>query len=278
MSMTCPRGYQKAKNRTYIPSVVDSAVLCQLGLGSFYLIGSVSAATEEKGFVVSGGGRGGGGICREWHGGGEGGGGVLLLESSVPVGGRMKIGGNVAKTIPVDMLPGIALGKIIERRPSTPPIYSPGPSTPPSYSPGPSRNAECSNCKLLLGKIKLRKKEIMSWLRRCAELREAAQSDEWVEMLVLYCWRSAEEDFRVAGVKLCEEVAAANEETSYFIQELDVVPGLVVVTQKTSEFLKETQEKDDERLRQLEALARDTEARAREKCIFIEKLKGNQPF
>ncbi|GKA35161.1 hypothetical protein Tco_0721652, partial [Tanacetum coccineum] len=38
---------------------------------------------------------------------------------------------------------------------STTPCYSPGPSTPPSYSPGPSRNAECSNCKLLLGKIKL---------------------------------------------------------------------------------------------------------------------------
>ncbi|GKB10714.1 hypothetical protein Tco_0844637 [Tanacetum coccineum] len=32
---------------------------------------------------------------------------------------------------------------------------STGPSTHPSYSPGPSRNAECSNCKLLLGKIKL---------------------------------------------------------------------------------------------------------------------------
>ncbi|GJZ27321.1 hypothetical protein Tco_0571574 [Tanacetum coccineum] len=28
-------------------------------------------------------------------------------------------------------------------------------STPPSDSPGPSRNAECSNCKLLLGKIKI---------------------------------------------------------------------------------------------------------------------------
>ncbi|GKC31273.1 hypothetical protein Tco_1038567, partial [Tanacetum coccineum] len=38
---------------------------------------------------------------------------------------------------------------------STTPCYSPGPSTPPSYSPGPSRNAECSNCKLLLGKIKV---------------------------------------------------------------------------------------------------------------------------
>ncbi|GKB90086.1 hypothetical protein Tco_0962358 [Tanacetum coccineum] len=39
--------------------------------------------------------------------------------------------------------------------PSTPPSYSSGPSTPPSYSPGPSRNAECSNCKLLLRKIKV---------------------------------------------------------------------------------------------------------------------------
>ncbi|GKE66785.1 hypothetical protein Tco_1520946, partial [Tanacetum coccineum] len=35
------------------------------------------------------------------------------------------------------------------------PSYFPGPSTPPSYSPRPSRNAECSNCKLLIGKIKV---------------------------------------------------------------------------------------------------------------------------
>ncbi|GKB75219.1 syntaxin-52-like protein isoform X3, partial [Tanacetum coccineum] len=38
---------------------------------------------------------------------------------------------------------------------STTPIYSPGPSTPPSYSPGLSRNVECSNCKFLVGKIKV---------------------------------------------------------------------------------------------------------------------------
>ncbi|GJU40688.1 hypothetical protein Tco_1193645 [Tanacetum coccineum] len=92
--------------------------------------------------------------------------------------------------------------------------------------------------------------------------------------------RSVDEDFRVAGVinKLCEEVAATNEETGYFIQELDVVPGWVVATQKTFEFLKETQAKDDERLRQLEALSRETKAMTCEKCIFIEKLKGNRPF
>ncbi|GKF58524.1 hypothetical protein Tco_0172061 [Tanacetum coccineum] len=92
--------------------------------------------------------------------------------------------------------------------------------------------------------------------------------------------RSVDEDFRVAGVinKLCEEVVVANEETCYFIQELDVIPSWVVATQKTFEFLKETQEKEDEKLRQLEALARETKARAREKYIFTKKLKGNQPF
>ncbi|GJS16887.1 hypothetical protein Tco_0411359 [Tanacetum coccineum] len=42
-------------------------------------------------------------------------------------------------------------------RPSTPPSYSSGPSTPPNYSPGSSRNAECSNCKHLHGKISVLK-------------------------------------------------------------------------------------------------------------------------
>ncbi|GKF91955.1 hypothetical protein Tco_0275656, partial [Tanacetum coccineum] len=39
--------------------------------------------------------------------------------------------------------------------PSTPPSYSSGTSTPQSYSPGTLRNAKCSNCKLLLRKIKV---------------------------------------------------------------------------------------------------------------------------
>nr|GEY07727.1 hypothetical protein [Tanacetum cinerariifolium] len=41
--------------------------------------------------------------------------------------------------------------------PSTPPSYSSGPSTHPNYSPGSSRNAECSNCKHLCGKISVLK-------------------------------------------------------------------------------------------------------------------------
>ncbi|GJZ23125.1 transposase, MuDR, MULE transposase domain protein [Tanacetum coccineum] len=41
--------------------------------------------------------------------------------------------------------------------PSTPPSYSSGPLTPPNYYPGSSRNAECSNCKHLRGKISVLK-------------------------------------------------------------------------------------------------------------------------
>nr|GEX33576.1 hypothetical protein [Tanacetum cinerariifolium] len=41
--------------------------------------------------------------------------------------------------------------------PSTPPSYSSGPSTPPNYSSGSSKNAECSNCKHLRGKISVLK-------------------------------------------------------------------------------------------------------------------------
>nr|GFC72377.1 hypothetical protein [Tanacetum cinerariifolium] len=40
-------------------------------------------------------------------------------------------------------------------RGATTPSYFLGPSTPPNYSQGPSRNAECSNCKFLFGKIKV---------------------------------------------------------------------------------------------------------------------------
>ncbi|GKE47886.1 hypothetical protein Tco_1479144, partial [Tanacetum coccineum] len=41
--------------------------------------------------------------------------------------------------------------------PPTPPSYFSGPSTPTNYSLGSSRNAECSNCKHLRGKISVLK-------------------------------------------------------------------------------------------------------------------------
>ncbi|GKD01517.1 hypothetical protein Tco_1171791 [Tanacetum coccineum] len=47
---------------------------------------------------------------------------------------------------------------------STPPRYSPGASTPQSYYPGTSRNAECSNCKHLLGKIMVLKATVEMYM------------------------------------------------------------------------------------------------------------------
>ncbi|GJS11548.1 putative reverse transcriptase domain-containing protein [Tanacetum coccineum] len=51
--------------------------------------------------------------------------------------------------------PGASMTPSYFLGPSTPPSYSPGPSTPPSYTLRPSGNTECSNCKVLLGKIKV---------------------------------------------------------------------------------------------------------------------------
>ncbi|GKA43790.1 hypothetical protein Tco_0736514 [Tanacetum coccineum] len=51
--------------------------------------------------------------------------------------------------------PGASTTQSYSTGPSTTPSYSTGPSTPPSYSPGPSRNAECANCKLLIGKLQV---------------------------------------------------------------------------------------------------------------------------
>nr|GFB40277.1 hypothetical protein [Tanacetum cinerariifolium] len=65
---------------------------------------------------------------------------------------RLLVGSPGASTTPIYYL-GSSLTPIYSPRSSTPPRYSPGTSTPQSYSTGTSRNAECSNCKYLLGKI-----------------------------------------------------------------------------------------------------------------------------
>nr|GEZ92722.1 hypothetical protein [Tanacetum cinerariifolium] len=49
--------------------------------------------------------------------------------------------------------PGSSSTPIYSSESSTPPRYSPRASTPQSYSPRTLKNAECSNCKHLLGKI-----------------------------------------------------------------------------------------------------------------------------
>ncbi|GJZ85004.1 hypothetical protein Tco_0650343 [Tanacetum coccineum] len=65
---------------------------------------------------------------------------------------RLLVGSPRASTTPIYSL-GSSSTPIYSSGSSTPPRYSSGASTPQTYSPGPSRNAECSNCKHLLGKI-----------------------------------------------------------------------------------------------------------------------------
>ncbi|GJR41164.1 hypothetical protein Tco_1216848 [Tanacetum coccineum] len=65
---------------------------------------------------------------------------------------RLLVGSPRASTTPIYSL-GSSSTPIYSPGSSTSPRYSPGASTPQSYSTGPSRNAECSNCKHLLGKI-----------------------------------------------------------------------------------------------------------------------------
>nr|GEY59428.1 hypothetical protein [Tanacetum cinerariifolium] len=65
---------------------------------------------------------------------------------------RLLVGSSGASTTPI-YSPGSSSTPFYSPGSSTPPRYSPRASTPQSYSPGTSRNAECSNCKHLLGKI-----------------------------------------------------------------------------------------------------------------------------
>ncbi|GJZ99910.1 hypothetical protein Tco_0672461 [Tanacetum coccineum] len=54
--------------------------------------------------------------------------------------------------------------------------------------------------------------------------------------------------------------------------------GGTLVLDKTTEFLKKIQGKDSQKMLQLQNLGSETELRAREKELFIEKLKDAIPF
>ncbi|GKC85813.1 hypothetical protein Tco_1141530 [Tanacetum coccineum] len=110
---------------------------------------------------------------------------------------------------------------------------------------------------------------------RCDELCRSSYSEEWEDMFILYCRRVAVEDSSLERETngLCSGLAACIEEREYFIDELDVLVDRFVL-EKMAEFLKETQDKDRNRLMKLQVLGREFELRAGEKNHFIEKLKG----
>nr|GEV72031.1 hypothetical protein [Tanacetum cinerariifolium] len=66
--------------------------------------------------------------------------------------------------------------------PSTPPSYSSGPSTPPNYSSGYSRNAKCSNCKHLRGKISVLKSLLEQWRKTYVNVDCDLYDNDIIEM------------------------------------------------------------------------------------------------
>ncbi|GKG16612.1 hypothetical protein Tco_0361569, partial [Tanacetum coccineum] len=91
---------------------------------------------------------------------------------------------------------------------------------------------------------------------------------------ILYCQRAMGEDQRLAWQinALCDTLTDVIERRENFVAELDMlvpkfVPG------KMAEFMKETLNKDVPNLMKLQILGREFELRAREKDLFIEKLK-----
>ncbi|GKE73948.1 hypothetical protein Tco_1535989 [Tanacetum coccineum] len=77
-------------------------------------------------------------------------------------------------------------------------------------------------------------------------------------MFMLYCRRAATEDSSLAGEinGLCDRLTSRIEEREYFIDELDLLVDSFV-PEKLAEFLKETQEKDKNRLMKLQILGRE---------------------
>ncbi|GJR48363.1 hypothetical protein Tco_1316466 [Tanacetum coccineum] len=91
--------------------------------------------------------------------------------------------------------------------------------------------------------------------------------------------RSKLDDIRLARQinALCDTLTTVIDGRWAFIEELEVlayksVPG------KMAEFMKEIQDKDIPNLMKLQILGREFELRAREKDLFIEKLKGNMDY
>ncbi|GJW38828.1 hypothetical protein Tco_0064673 [Tanacetum coccineum] len=64
-------------------------------------------------------------------------------------------------------------------------------------------------------------------------------------------------------------------EIEFFVGKLEDMLAYKFVSEKMAEFMKETQDKDILNLMKLRILGREFELRAREKDLFIQKLKGN---
>ncbi|GJU87514.1 hypothetical protein Tco_1295060 [Tanacetum coccineum] len=119
----------------------------------------------------------------------------------------------------------------------------------------------------------------MAALPICDELRNSARKLDWESQFILRCRREVAADLRLAREinALCAHVTAIVDERERFVDELELLSGRDV-PDKMAAFMKEVQGKDIPNLLQLQIIGREFELRAKEKDIFIEKLKGNLDF
>lgn len=117
-------------------------------------------------------------------------------------------------------------------------------------------------------------------LTRIIELREAAGSSNWSDVLGLYFFRAQKGDLKVSAMidRVIAQVNETIEEYRMFHQELLVAPGHVLNKQKSIEFLRVLIQRDEEFVASLQALSNEAEGRSTEKVDFIQKLNGNMDF
>nr|GEW40874.1 hypothetical protein [Tanacetum cinerariifolium] len=120
---------------------------------------------------------------------------------------------------------------------------------------------------------------IMETLPIYDELRRSVNSSNWEPQFILQCHREISDDVRV-GIKinaLCARLTVIVDERVNFVDELDMLaPEFIPV--KMADLIKQIQDKDIRKLMKLQIVRREFELRAREKEIFIQKLKGNIDF
>ena len=108
----------------------------------------------------------------------------------------------------------------------------------------------------------------------CDQLSAEANSNNWSEMFVLYCRKAAGEDLEMARQMsaLCGRLVGVTRERLVFIHELETIGN--TYAQKTAEYLREVQGKDDQKVLQMRITAAELELNARNHDLFIQKLKG----
>ncbi|KAL6498499.1 hypothetical protein OROHE_026596 [Orobanche hederae] len=117
------------------------------------------------------------------------------------------------------------------------------------------------------------------WFSILPMLRDAADSSNWEDVLILYTSRALNGDLMLQYRlnSLAEVLLNGIQERELFIFELYFEPRSFYID-KMLQLLSDTQVKDEETLQQLRNAASNAGARAYEKHIFIEKLKGNLPW